>query len=44
MAPESFDIGFKNQKPNLDFPMIFDNPFAKIQWLLNALAVFPVIY
>ena len=42
-----FEIWFKNQKTNLDFPRIFDNPFAKYlisQSFFNVLAVFLVIY
>ena len=38
MAPDSFDIGFKNQKTNLDFPRIFDNPFAKYPMIIECIS------
>ena len=40
-------LGLKTKKTNLDFPRVFDNPFAKYlisQSFFNALAVFLVIY
>ena len=47
MFPGFFEIAFKNQKANLDFQWIFDNPFAKYLnfWsFLNELTAYLAIY